>query len=808
MIVAVAYLRTGFDIINVPADPALLRSCASNTLQFPALDILNKRFLSSVRVKVNPTMYDESWIEQIDYIELKEENSNADGIFYYVQSYSYTSKDVVTFNIVQDSILSCGGIKIIRTIYARRAHIAKSQDKFGAFDADDELLIPKEPLLLVHGGSRSEFKDTDGVTAVGYNDGKSGMFFQFMNAGQWGSGEGQQTVVVSTVGLAQSDDPSSYLTYSGGMQTFGTWGITDYSEQAAGRDTRWPKIPNSRGITVEMPQIYRDVKTLVPYSDSQYLIDRKIPYSGLEYNILGTQVYSYYSSIEALDVLRAVGMENSIIACYRLRRGEGQLSNDTPGKLPNKLIGKSYIYSTNGWTSSGAWTGEGGIGTNSGRTQSGSEPYDYDFLGYGIKNMRVLYGQFRKYVLASPATGSSLTAKPEELTSRRFTADYSQSGTTGKNGSPYVCCFTDPRPTGRPYYNFIKFGQLMKQYSNSNASVVNLGEGAVAGGQWPEVPIVFTGMSGEWAAKIGYDLDASYKDYQASAERTYRDLIAGAEYSADRANTQAQGNILASGVWAHLGVDTRGILGAASTGSEVGSNFDHATGSWDEWVGEDAGSYTSYSSSGSIGGGLIGAAAKLAANMAKTEISLYAARNLSEANAQNAVNAAIGAAGRQAFAVDDSNVLSLASQGNIAANRILERQWAAAYEKAKFNLSTSYSTPRLKFMSTDSMRDLTNNGVFYARYTPTSTDLARMDNILQAFGYKVDMLMDNPIGNRDNFVYIEGTVEKFNDFIRVGNNDIPKVIRKDMMLDINNQLANGVRVWKVNPKNANVYDPG
>jgi len=154
------------------------------------------------------------------------------------------------------------------------------------------------------------------------------------------------------------------------------------------------------------------------------------------------------------------------------------------------------------------------------------------------------------------------------------------------------------------------------------------------------------------------------------------------------------------------------------------------------------------------------------------------------------------------------SLLDAANQGNIAANRALERQFAASYEKAKFDLSTAYSVPKLAFMSTDSMRDIMDNCAFYARYTPTREDLVRMDNILQAFGYKVDMLMPNPINNRSKFVYMEGSVEKFNDYIQVGNNRYPKVIRKDMMLDINNQLANGIRVWKVNPKNADVYDPG
>ena len=750
MIVAVAYLNTGFDIINVPANPALLRSCAAQTITFPALDILNKRFLSSVRLKnEQPDIYKEQYIEQIDYIELKEEGSNLDGIFYYVQSYAYTSRDVITFSIVQDSILTAGGISCIKTIYAKRAHIAKSQDTFGAFDADDELLMPKEPLQIVHSGAVGSFKDNEtGLSIVGEHSGQTGIFFQFINAGDWSSESGQETVVCSTVGLAWADTPDSYMTYAGGMQTFGRW------DSQSVDDTRWPKPADARGISVNMPKVCRNVQTLVEVPGSSQATNA-IRYEGVEYNRLGYHIGTYYGTIEAVDILRAVGLENSIIACYRLRRGEGYLYASTPGKLPDTINGESYIYSTNAWLSGGAWSGEGSTSTNSGRILSGSEAYDYDYLGDNIKNMRVLYGQFRKYILASPATGSSIEAKPEELTARRFTEDYSQVGNTGKNGAPYICCFTDPRPTGRPYFNFLKFGQIPKTYGTNNPSVINMADGAIAGGQWPEVPIVFTGMSGEWTAKVGYNIDASYRDYLASPEKTYRDMVNGATLEELNAyNTVgASANVISSAI--------QGGISGGSVGGAVGA----------------------------AGGAVMGAAGS----------AISSAMQIGTANAyynQRLENAAIdvmrGYSSGQAL-VDAANA------GNTAANRALERQYAAAYEKAKFNLSTAYSTPRIKFMSTDSMRDMTKNGVYYARYTPTKTDLIRMDNILQAFGYKVDMLMSNPIGNRSNFVYIEGSVEKFQNNVR---------LKKDMMLDINNQLANGIRVWKVNPKNADVYNPG
>ena len=745
MIVAVAYLHTGFDIINVPADPALLRSCASSTITFPTLDILNKRFLSSVRVKIDPRTYSEDLISTIDYVELKEENSNTDGVFYYVTSYAYTSMDVVTLSLVQDSILTCGGINIIKTIYAKRAHISKSADKFGAFDADDELLMPKEPLQIVHSGSNAQI-ESDIFTNPGYHNGAAGLFFKFMTGF-----DAQSTVVVSTVGLAYNGT-DTYMNWSGGINMFGQWGIT----QGKPSDMRFPKIPIARGMSVILPNVFKYTDDLSSYSGgSNFSVGVK--YSGLEYNELNA-MYEGHDPKEALNILRAVGVEDSVIACYRLRSGEGRLETveGSDSHLPTRLTGREYSYSTNGWGG-----GEGDLETSSSRDMAYSEAYDYDYLGAGIHNMRVLYGQFRKYVLASPATGSAIEAKPEELTARRFTADYISSATaTGKNGAPTIFCFTDPRPTGRPYFNFVKFGQSPKTYGSQQAqrAVINLAEGAVAGGQWPEVPLTFTGMSGEWTARVGYNIDASYRDYLASPQKTYRDLMAGAAYDQNMANSAIEQDLM------------RNVPGQI-----VGSAAHFFAGGVDD---------ASSTASGVVGLGstVVGAYANSIANDMQYNAKMQnALLDVMKTSSFASVNAAY------------------ANEGNIAANRMLERQYAASYEKAKFDLSTSYSVPKLAFMSTDSMRDIMDNCAYYARYTPTKTDLIRMDNILQAFGYKVDMLMPNPISNRSKFVYMEGSVEKFN---------TDKGIRKDMMLDINNQLANGIRVWKVNPKNANVYDPG
>ena len=135
--------------------------------------------------------------------------------------------------------------------------------------------------------------------------------------------------------------------------------------------------------------------------------------------------------------------------------------------------------------------------------------------------------------------------------------------------------------------------------------------------------------------------------------------------------------------------------------------------------------------------------------------------------------------------------------GNVTANNLVERARAREYERAQFELSTAYQVPRANFMATDTMRDATNNCIFYARYTPTVKDLQRMDRILDAYGYKVN---DFGYGfGRSRYCYIEGSIEY--------NGAVANIVGgKDMLAEINAQLANGVRVWKVKPDG--VLNPG
>lgn len=758
---AIGYFNTGFDIINIPNTPALLRSSASRREEYPVFDILQTRFLSSIKIKLtgaNQYTNSEWALEGLDYIELVEDGSttNQKSVFYYVSGYRLTSKDVAVLNIVQDSLLTAGVVTngtISGNIFYKRCTIPKSADTFGTWDLDDELLCPMEPLQLVHDGI-TQHDDADGKVS---HCGDAGLFFIFTHSnGKEGASyrSYEHTLIQSAVGLTSN---GSALLSMSNLDSY-LEGNTYVASSEEGvqyvqiEHSKYPHPYNPRQVDLYMPTMvkYKENLADVEYRYNHNPAYVEIHYGGMEYEDLTVSGVQ-----DALNVIRALGMESAILACYSLPEGAGQLTNRGGSNTNQVLTGKRYIMSTNGWYSSGVITGEK---SNANSVQgTDAEPYNYDYLvnslysnesSHKAHNMRILYGKFRKYVMCSPSTGSAIEALPEELTGLRWAYD---SDKIGKRGAPYICCFTDPRPTGRPYYNFLKFGQ------SSLNGTLNLYQGAIAGGQWSEVPITFTGMAGEFQARVGYNLDASYSDYLASPERTYRSMVSGAQMERQSSVANAYGNF-------GINAMQSGITGAAG-GAAVGG------------------------APGAVAGA-VGGVAKSAMDTAFAE----ARANVSYSTRLEAANYDMlrGATGNY----------NEAMQGNVTANNLVERSRARDYERAKFELSAEYSVPRANFMATDTMRDITENCLFYARYTPTVKDLERMDHILDAYGYKVNSFNQYGMGlgvGRSRYCYMEGNIEY--------NGTVANLVGgKDMLADINAQLANGVRVWKIKPDG--VLNPG
>lgn len=136
------YFNTGFNAVNIPDTPALLDSGAFTITDFPAIDILQERFLSSIRIRA-------TWnqIKNGDYCRITDTSDNYD-FYYVIDGISMKSKDVAELHLVPDFITSAGGLENCDILdgVATRCHV--DDDTYGAWELDDEYLTPSEPLLM------------------------------------------------------------------------------------------------------------------------------------------------------------------------------------------------------------------------------------------------------------------------------------------------------------------------------------------------------------------------------------------------------------------------------------------------------------------------------------------------------------------------------------------------------------------------------------------------------------------------------------------------------------------------------------
>lgn len=784
MYLVTGYYNTGFDIINVPDSPSLLRSC-STARTFPAFDILNKRFLSTIRIKINPAN-GENDLAGLEYLELYEEGKQSESVFYYVSSYQLTSRDVAILSVCQDSFLTIGGINAFEnaSLFAKRTHISRSDDDFGKWTEDDELLCPNEPLQLVHSGNAYAYEGSGtplDPTNTGVEcDANQGMFFNFSKTLITPQSGSFDHVIITSVAVTKEDPNCKYLTkdYLNDELEFAGDNFLYNGSAVENMHNRYPVIPAATGIVIRMPHVIYGPTSLVPAAGN--LISFNMP---VDFNT-NNNVYEGGESdlCEAMAVLRDVGMESGVLFSYRLRKAEVNLVRTNSGKV-ERVDGRTYFAQGTGETDS----------TSAYRFDSGKSAAH-------VKNNRVLYGKFRSYVLSSPATGSTITAKPEELYPMHFSG-----GLSGSRTAPYIVCFTDPRPSGRPYYNFFKLGQVGENAFEGNR-YINISLGAIAGGQWPEVPIVFTGMSGAFQARVGYNINASYNDWLASPDNSYLSMMSGQSFNADFAFDKAQ-RMRDSGQ-AYTGLAAvpfigKGVQRGQAMAAQYGTPY-----MVDEGVGETPSSYDANAGFNTGVGALAGGLIQAAIGWATANTANDVAKMTAEDNAENTYWANMAAAEHDAYGFDNSSFADIqraAMEGSKSANASLQRLISKYYEYEKFNVSTTYAAPTAQFMATETMRDVNNNAVFYARYTPSTADMERMDKILDAFGYRVNMKVDwNYLKNRHNFNYFQGSVDMFG----WKQSDLIKAMpgARDIMLDVNNQFANGIRIWHVAPTAE--LDPG
>lgn len=134
------YYNTGFNAVNIPDTPDLLNTSAFTFADFPALDVLQERFLSDLKIRA-------TWgqVKNADYLRITDGN---DSFYYIITAVKMTSVDVANLAIVADFVTSAGGLENLTILdgIATRAHV--STDNYGEWVLDDDYLLPSEPLLL------------------------------------------------------------------------------------------------------------------------------------------------------------------------------------------------------------------------------------------------------------------------------------------------------------------------------------------------------------------------------------------------------------------------------------------------------------------------------------------------------------------------------------------------------------------------------------------------------------------------------------------------------------------------------------
>lgn len=152
-----AWFNTGFNAVNIPADPSGDWADTIHSETFPALNILQHTQLTYVKIKATfPQVVD------IDYVRLDppyttEERPNHGGnstafryAYYFVTGVSMANGDTAVLSLLPDYVNTAGGwnkLKILDGI-TNRVTIKKSDDVFGRFTNDDPYLVPSEDLEL------------------------------------------------------------------------------------------------------------------------------------------------------------------------------------------------------------------------------------------------------------------------------------------------------------------------------------------------------------------------------------------------------------------------------------------------------------------------------------------------------------------------------------------------------------------------------------------------------------------------------------------------------------------------------------
>lgn len=527
------FFNTGFNAVNIPDSELTLRQAASSIKAYPALDILQPTGLTTVRLKA---LYEQ--VIGADYLLLRSQENPDLFCFYAITSApTMTSVDVASINIVEDPILTAGGIDNLKFLdgVTSRHHVASKDDAFGAYVEDDPYLTLTEA-----------------------PDYYSMELFDKGPMGEWSSVDGPVMVITSTIDL-EKVLTSTMPKVSTQNAIEGSGSGTNFSFTLSGNNS-FKYTPPANGAN---STVFADVKPNFSTMIAAGGEGQVNPIEGVDEYPIGAVGYSsnYEQGIVAfgqVDLIRldqqisnivGLGLENAIIDAVMI-----------PKSFCKFQDGINDPYS-DGWYSRGR--------SNIGCIQAvgafyipddeGDFAYEYDAE---IHNKRVLYGKYNGYSLISKATGSSTEVLPEDML--YHSGQSTMNLAYGKG--PVPMCLPDIRTQGRPYFNFAYI-------KSSGNSFMN---GAISGSQWRKATLVSNMKSGSLLEEANFRRTQNEKDFWASDIGLYMQQGGDAGYSGmlqyakDTANltgpmTTAAISAASSVASGHYGNATSGLVNVGAT---------------------------------------------------------------------------------------------------------------------------------------------------------------------------------------------------------------------------------------------------
>ena len=766
------YYHTGFNAVNIPDSISTLEAAADSIRTFPTLDILQPTNLSVVRVKI---LYQDAL--GADYVCIKNNNNSHDFCFYSIEGDPImTSADVAEFIVVEDPILTAGGVQNLNvTGMVSRHHVDHSNERFGEYGEDDEYLVPSQPVLevvsdiyfdlakplteleydvdneqtteITHEG-QEQYIITNRMDLEQVSDEYGGWIDSLVGGAAAGyEVEGDDFIMPDMSGSGDGHGGFSFSTTEQKNKTF-RYGFKPPIADASEFEFTFP----SRLTGVDLIPYIKQNPDFKTYKDQGARDPGKVIFED-------ARTYHSYSEdhhsgiTEAVDILRATNCEANIHGGIQVPAGAciQKIKSDDPVDHP-VFIGTSgtTVVRDNGLQFLKAEYSDG----NGWRLfASDNEPGS---TKYYIANPRVFYGKWHSYKLLALGTGSSIEYLPEELTGERIDTlmqDYFGLITPLQSGCkdmPQIGYFADPREGGKPYFNVWKRDHTNKSFAVS----------AIQGETWKDIPLLSDVASGQALYNLQYAINQAYKDQQYS------------DYNQ---------NLSAGGFWGQIKGAIGGITGSVgSTVSGLGgvnTNAQKMAAS-----GATAAEISTATTAGmqGIGYGAVG-------QLAQTSV------NIAGASAGGWLNEFL----------DD--IVGSETAAKLGSTRSIARELRAMEKTSELetfmvqspayisNITSSYSVNKADFFS---------NGCILLKKKLSNADFIKFDKVLNMFGYKhTDIMKNEYLTNKPKFNYVQAALTD----IEILNPNINH--NKSLEDKIKDVFGTGVRIWHVKPNIADLNNP-